>query len=210
MPRFPRQLRLPLCLGLAIILPGCASRIRPVEPPPPIDRGYVDLQPGWRLRVVTPVLKSGKYKADFKETAARGGGVQLEVGDDFVGYETSYYEVGAATSGVVVRFTSAKVTVNGGESPRPQPLVRLFDLPASTRHVRLVFLTRISRADHNQAILAAAKLDELNRLTSDVRADPTANCRSQSESYCEWVPEGIAVRAERRDPANRKNWIPAL
>lgn len=210
MPRFPRQLSLPLCFGLASVLSGCVPRIRPVEPPPSMDQSYVDLQPGWRLRVVTPILKSGKYKADFQETPASGGGVQLAVGDDFVGYETSYYQVGAAESGVVVRFSSAKVTVNGNESPRAQPLVRLFDLPTSARCVRLVFLTRVSRADHNQAILAAAGIDELNRLTSQVMADPATNCRSQGESYCGWVPEGIAVRAEKRDPAHRKDWIPAL
>jgi len=45
----------------------------------------VDLQAGWRIRAVTPILKSGKYKPELKETAVAGSGVELSAGDDFIG-----------------------------------------------------------------------------------------------------------------------------
>lgn len=209
MPSCPWRFCIFLCLGITVVGAGCVRHVPPVEPAPTTVRTYVDLQPGWRIRAVTPVLKSGKYVADFKELPSSGGAIELSGGDDFVGYETSYYRVSpAAQSGVSVEFISSTVTIEGKKSQTQQPIVRLFQMPAAVRHVRLVFLTRVSRADHNQAILAAAELDELDRLTKLVEADPATNCRSQDNSYCEWVPEGIAVRAEKIDPAHRRNWIP--
>jgi hypothetical protein len=190
---------------------ACLRHVPAVEPTPTRVRTSVDLHPGWRIRVVTPVLKSGRYIADFKETLSTSGAIELSAGDDFIGYETSYYRVShAAQSGVYVEFMSSTVTLEGKESQKSQPIVRLFQMPRDARHVRLLFLTRVSRADHNQAILGAAELDELDRLTELVEADPAANCRPQpNNAYCEWIPEGIAVRAEKPDPAHRRNWIPA-
>jgi len=200
--------QLPICLLMMAALVGCARRVRAPEPMKMLDRSYADLQPGWRIRVVTPILKSGKYKPDFKENAVVGGGVELAAGDDFVGYETSFYSVTVRTgAGVAITFASSESTIKGKSSPQPQPLVRLFDFPASARYVRLLFLTRVSRADHNQAILAAATLADLTLLTQQVEADPAANCRSEGDNHCEWVPEGIAVRVEHRDPAHHSTWL---
>lgn len=207
------RLRRFACLGTVALCLACAAP-RPKVPPPPDGnytfRRYTDLQPGWRIRAVTPILKSGKYKPELKEIGANGNTVELSSGDDLIGYETSYYSVRPGKSGVVIVFVSAANTINGKTTRKTNPLVRLFDFPASTRYVRLVFLTRISRADHNQAILAAANLDDLNRLTDEVESDPNANCKSQGESGCTWVPEGIAVRPEMRDPDHRNNYVPAI
>jgi hypothetical protein len=171
----------------------------------------VDLQPGWRIRVVTPVLKSGRYAPDFKTMPSSSGATELSAADELVGYEASYYRViPAARSGVSIEFKSSTVSIGAKESQNQQPVVLLFQMPKAARHVRLVFLVRVSHADHNQAILAASELDELDRLTKEVEADPATNCKSRDASYCEWVPEGITVRAEKIDPAHRKNWIPAF
>jgi hypothetical protein len=189
---------------------GCAARVPHTSLPPPVGRSFIDLQPGWRIRTVTPILKSGTYLPEFKETALVGGTVEITTGDDLIGYETSYYTVvPGKESGVAIAFASAENTINGRTSRKPQPLVRLFDFSPSAQYVRLVFLTRVSRADHNQAVLAASDMAALDNLTQQVEADPAANCKSQGESYCMWVPEGIAVRPEKRDPAHRNNWIPA-
>lgn len=211
MPSFLRHSCITISLALAAISPGCVRHRPPVAPPPPVARTYVDLQPGWRIRVVTPVLKSGKYMTEFKEMPSSTSAMELSAGDDFVGYETSYYRVTRARgSGIFIEFISSAVTIEGKESRKPRPIVRLFDIPASARRVRLVFLTRVSRADHNQAILAASELNDLDRLTELVQFDPPANCKTQANTYCEWVPEGIAVRAEKSDPAHRRKWIPAM
>jgi hypothetical protein len=156
-------------------------------------------------------LKSGRYVADFRETSSASGAIELSAGDDLVGYETSYYRVShAAQSGVHIEFMSSTVAIEGKELQKSQPMVRLFQMPRGARHVRLLFLARVSRADHDQAILSAAGPAELDRLTELVEADPAANCRPQpNNAYCEWIPEGIAVRAEKPDPAHRRDWIPA-
>jgi hypothetical protein len=210
MSSFPWRYCILFCLGITVVGAGCVRHVPPVEPVPAAVRTYVDLQPGWRIRVVTPVLRSGKYMADLRAMPSSAGAIGLSAGDDFVGYETSFYRVSpTAQSDLSIEFVSSTVTIEGKVSQKQQPIVRLFQMPAAARHARLVFLTRVSGADHNQAILAAAELDELDRLTKLVEADPTTNCRSQDNSYCEWVPEGIAVSAEKLDPAHRRNWIPA-
>jgi hypothetical protein len=196
--------------AITAALAGCAMRTRPVVPPPVTDRDYIDLQPGWRIRAITPILKSGAYKPELKEATASGGSVQISAGDDFVGYETSYYSVRPGKpAGVVVAFVSAETNIDGKVTGTQQPRVHLFDFPASARYVRLFLLTRVSRADHNQAILAAPTLEDLNSLTERVRADPAVGCTSRADSHCEWVPEGIAVRPERSDRSHPNHYIPA-
>jgi len=49
-------------------------------------RYYIDLEPGWRLRVVTPILKDGGY-------VVKTQGETVEPG--FLGYEVSFYDVRA-------------------------------------------------------------------------------------------------------------------
>jgi hypothetical protein len=200
-----------LCLGISVVGTGCVRRVPPTAPAPAAIRTYVDLQPGWRIRVVTAVLKSGRYVPDFRETPSSSGTIELSAGDEFLGYETSYYRVLATgQSGISIAFMSATLTIGGKDSEKARPTVLLFQIPKAARYMRLVFLTRVSHADYNQAILSATELDDLDRLTKEVENDPATNCRSQDASYCEWVPEGIAVRAEKKDPAHRKNWIPAF
>jgi len=205
----PTRLQMFLCLAVTAVGIGCATRVPRTEPSPNIGHSYVDLQPGWRVRTVTPILKSGKYKPELKEMATPRGAAELSAGDDFVGYETSYYAVvPGEESGVTIAFVSAARTINGKTSRQSQPLVRLFDFSGS-QYVRIVFLMRVSQADHNQAILAAATPDDLDRLTQRVEADPAINCTPHVQSYCTWVPEGMAVRPEKRDPAHRNGWVPA-
>lgn len=207
--KIPTRAHLSLGFAVAAVFLGCAVRAPHAGPLPPIGRSFVDLQPGWRIRTVTPILRSGKYVPEFREATGVGGSAEITTGDDFIGYETSYYTVEPGErSGVAIALISAEATINGKTS-RPQPRVRLFDFSSRAQYVRLVFLTRVSRADHNQAILAASDIAILDNLTQQVEADPAANCKSQEGSYCVWVPEGIAVRPERPDPAHRRHWIPA-
>ena len=68
---------------------------------------------------MTPVLKSGKYVTDFKEMPSSGGAIELSAGDDFVGYETSFYRVSpSAQSGVSIELMSSAVTVDGKDSQK--------------------------------------------------------------------------------------------
>jgi hypothetical protein len=172
-------------LLLAIVLSGCAARKAPVAPTA-VDRAdYIDLQPGWRLRVVTPVLKSGAYELAYYAVRSRNG------------------------TGVRLEFLSAEITEEGKTTAQSRPLAPLFQLPRSVKYVRLIFLTRMSRADHDMAVAAAAEPDDLDALTRRVLDDP-ADCKSEARTYCAWIPQGIAVAPELQRMTNGVGqWIPA-
>jgi hypothetical protein len=190
-----------LCVSgcvLAILLGGaCERRAARIDAPPELVPGFVDLRPGWRLRVVTPLLKSGGYT------------LTVAAGDELEGYETSYYSVAPhPKGGVRIAFASADVTKQGASAPQPRPVAPLFDLPAGARFVRLIFLTRVSPTDHDMAVVAAADPTALSRLTAEVQADSRA-CVSARRSYCSWIPLGIAVRPESRTgESGAGDWAP--
>lgn len=202
--------RLFLCFAIAASLPGCAYRAVHSDAKPFVDRGYVDLQPGWRIRVITPILKSGKFKVQLHEIAGSNDPLAVATGDDFLGFETSYYAVNAREgTGVAIAFASAELKKEGKTVRQTRPLITLFDLPENAHYVRLVFLVRVSQADHDQVILAANDPGELDALTQRVQANPVENCTKSAESFCSWVPEGISVQPEKLESARRKNWVPA-
>jgi hypothetical protein len=202
-----------LFLTFAIIatVSGCIHR----QPPEPAtvsnERAFVDLQAGWRIRVVTPMLKSGTIKAQTQELRSSNGTVSLKISNDFEGYETDFYSARAqAKAGIDVQFVSAEVTdINGKKTTKSQPIVPLFIFPRGIEHVRLLFLTRVSQAEHNEAIIGAASLAELEQLTQRVAANPDDDCGNSTNEVCSWVPEGISVQPEKK-PNKSKEWIPAL
>jgi hypothetical protein len=150
------------------------------------------------VRAITPILKSGGYQVKPQPQTAEGNTVTLSVGSDFLGYETSHYEVKPRRgAGVDVVFTGAEVTKDGATTAESRSIARLFQLPRSARFVRLIYLIRVSDADHNMALAAADRIETLEALTRQVKADPAGGCKSRGRAYCSWIPEGIAVRAER-------------
>jgi hypothetical protein len=160
--------------------------------------GHADLVPGWRLRVITLLTKSGSFR--LKETAEQTGSNTLTVrtDGDFLGHETAYYAVIRRTRepGVSVRLESVEAAVGGATEKRKDPKERLFDLPPWARHVRLVFLTRASSADHDMAIVGARTYWDLEQATAPVQVTPQTGCRTTANVYCAWVPAGIAVTPE--------------
>jgi hypothetical protein len=198
-------------LALACLLTGCAARKVAVHPSA-VDRAeYIDLQPGWRLRVVTPVLKSGGFQLQPAGQQFSGSTITLSAGADFLGYELAYYAVRSRNgAGVRVEFSSAEITKEGQVSAQSRPLAPLFQLPRSARYVRLIFLTRISRADHDMAVVAARESQALDALTRRVLADPASACTTETLTYCAWIPKGIAVAPEQRRVTDGVGqWVPA-
>jgi len=188
-------------IATAVILIGCSAHRPPNPATPLVARGYVDLEAGWRIRVVTPITRSGTFQLPTAPTEDSGHSVTLNSGDDFLGYELAYYAVTALPSdGVAVSFVRADRIVGGTTSKEANPQVRLFDLPESYRYIRLVLLTRLSQADHNEAIIAALNVADLEDLTEQLQANPETNCKRESRGICSWVPIGISVQAERREP----------
>lgn len=151
-----------LCLFAAIFLTGCASRTTRVSIPSSenarLQSSYIDLQPGWRLRVVTPLTKSEIYEVAPDEGKREGGMITLAAGGDFLGYETSFYTVRPqGRKGVRIQFASGEQTKNGITSVEAHRQLQLFDLPRGDKYVRLLYLARVSRRDHNMAVIAARR-----------------------------------------------------
>ena len=64
----------------------------------------MELEAAWRVRVITPKLKSGGFLLKRAEQHESGNTITLRAGDEFLGYETAPYGVEArAEGGVGVR-----------------------------------------------------------------------------------------------------------
>ncbi|MCU1274358.1 MAG: hypothetical protein JWO48_1789 [Bryobacterales bacterium] len=198
-------------LVLACALTACAPRRVQVPTPAATEPSdYIDLRPGWRLRVVTPILRSGGYRLQPVDQQASGNTITVSTGTDFLGYETAYYAVRARGRGLRVEFSSAEISQDGKTALHPQPVAHLFQLPRNARYVRLIYLLRASKADHDMAVVGATEMDALDVLTHQVQADPSSGCRSDSRSFCSWIPAGIAVRPEVQTDVDGVNqWVPA-
>ena len=171
---------------------------------------YIDLEPGWRLRVIVPITRSGKYVVNTAVQQQSGSDVTMSVNHDFIGYETDYYAIDPhGRHGLKILFASAEQTIDGKTTPESAPRLRLFQLARDARYVRLLYLRRESDSDHDMAVLATSKPQLLAQLTSLVQTDPQ-NCVTKPHEACYWIPAGIAVRPEKRDTAAAGNaWLPA-
>jgi len=192
--------RLILYVGVVTLLAGCGPRAVRIAATAavPANNDYLDIQAGWRLTAVTPILKSGGYVLKTTDkTTISGNGFTLSAGTDFVGYEVAHYEVIGQRGGRVrVEFNSAEVTKEGKTQPQPQSIAPLFQVARRANYLRLIYLIRISQADHNMAVVAARKIDALDSLTRQVQTNPADGCKVDQRASCTWIPEGIAVRAE--------------
>lgn len=211
------------CLLLLSSLGACRKVMPARAPVRQTSRNWIDLEPGWRIRVVTPIQRSGSYivrfspgkgsspepAAQVRELPDRKLDITVTASRDFLGYEMSLYTVSAhRRGGVVIDFQSATANIGGTSSARSQPVQPLFQLPSWARSVRLLHMLRASSADHNAAILAGRDAGELDHLTALVEADPSA-CRGYRNSTCQWVPAGMAARPERRImEQGAEQWLP--
>lgn len=192
--------RLIIYIGVLTLLTGCASRTVRIAATPAVsaNNDYLDIQAGWRLTAVTPILKSGGYVLKTPDKLTSGSnGFTLSAGTDFEGYEVAHYEVKAQSGGRVrVEFNSAEVTKEGKTLPQPQSIAPLFQMARRATYLRLIYLIRISQADHNMAVVAARNIDALDAMTRQVQTNPAEGCKVDQRASCAWVPDGIAVRAE--------------
>ena len=200
------------CLALLVLPFGCARkavRVPTASAPLAADTSYLDLQPGWRLRVITPLLRSGGYLPKTVSEQTAGNTVTFSAGNDFLGYETAYYAVTKRKrAGVRITLSSAETTKDGTTTQQEEPVAHLFQLPHHSRYIRLLYLQRMSEADHNMAVLASNRMSTLQSLTGQVEANPSA-CISDDSTSCSWIPAGIAVRPERPESINGVQWTPA-
>ena len=205
-------------VAVGLLLDGCATRTHPlpvsaIQPNGPRD--FIDLQTGWRLRVVTPVMKSGKYKVETTNAqSAMGTDGRLTVtataNQDFLGYERAYYSVSAdGANRLRLAPFSAMMIKEGTEVQDLKPIVPIPALPGYVRFIRLLYVTRVSRADHAMAMIASQQQDAMEFLTRQVSEEPNA-CKSGKRIYCSWIPDGVSVVPERYAlRGSAMDWVPA-
>ena len=163
----------PLSIGLLLTAAGCSRKVvRPPAPSEPfVENPYLDLEPGSNLRIVLPLPKAEFEIAHFRVIGQRRGRVALQ-------------------------FLSAEVSKDGKTVPEPRAPVLPFALPPKAAHIRLLYLQRLSQADHNMAVVAADRMDILEAATQQIRAYPNS-CHSDDKIICSWVPPHVAVRPEK-------------
>ena len=115
---------------------------------------------------------------------------------DLAGYQLSYYSVEDGGDGKArLRFASAETTRDGRTIAEKSAPTLPFVLPKKTGHIRLVYLIRVSKSDHNMAVVFSKKWDALNAFTKQLQRNPEV-CNNRGEVSCVWVPAQIAVRPE--------------
>ena len=188
-----------------LLSPGCAPKAAIRTPTTatksPADNSYMDLTPGWRLRILVPVLNSGGSQVALGSARTNGNTIVLSAAN-LLGYELSYYSVeGKGDGRVRLRFTTAEKTIDGKTVPEPNAPKLPFPLPAKSEYIRLIYLVRKSQSDHNMAITASKNLNALNVFTEKLK-DNSDICKRNGEISCIWVPSGIAVRPEPLSPSS--------
>jgi hypothetical protein len=195
--------RLLLVLTAVLIATGgCSRKIVSVPVASNIAKpdDYMDLEPEWKLRIVVPLLKSGGFRPALTGQQTDGNTISMSA-EDLLGYEVSHYVAnGKTASRVRLAFVSAEATREGKTVSEAHAPALPFPLPQGREHIRLVYLVRVSQADHNMAIVAAKRLDALNAFTKRLRENPSICAEKEKDIFCSWVPAGIAVRPESRMP----------
>jgi hypothetical protein len=191
-------------LCLTLLLASCANKAHaPVATAPAVkwpvkSPDFVDLLPDWHVREITPIFASGGFVAKTGTAKEEGDITHLTItisGSDFQGYETALYSLKPKPGGGVdAKLESVEANKLGTITKEAKPRALLFQFPRRVRYIRLLYLLRVSTADHNMAVLGSNDVDQLNDLTKQVQSDP-ANCRTLRRAYCSWVPQGIAVNA---------------
>lgn len=194
-------------LVLVVLLNGCARLPAPQPPALPGGPTFVELEAAWRVRVITPKLKSGGFLLKKAEQQESGNTITLGAGDEFLGFETATYGVEArAGVGVRVRLLGVDFNREGAITHSAKSFAPRLRIHGRFRRVRLLYMQKVSDADHAMAVLAAPDSPRLAVLTRSVQASPETACRTNRGQYCEWIPAGVAVRPER---PNGSNWVPA-
>ena len=205
---------------------GCAHP-KAAIPGPPVDHTsseWIDLQPGWRVRVITPVVAGGGYlvkttpilgqttdgEASERRSPSATNAIVVSANSNLIGYGVSLYKVKPRREGGVrVVFDSAEMHEKELVKRSRKPIDLPFQFTKTARCVRILHLSRGTH-DHNAAILAANSLSALEGLTREVESRPAA-CQAGTDASCSWIPPGIAVIPESWRASDRQGqWQPAF
>jgi hypothetical protein len=185
-----------LALRIAESLPIDPTAANALLQPDVLHGGYVDLGPHHRLKVVSPVFKEGSLPgaSSLEATAVSGSNgtltVDVKSSADLLGYETAWFAVEPRLDRAGVRFVGgpAELHIAGKSTEESQSRFNYFRFAPDAAYFRLFFLTRLSGADHDIAILSARTRAELDEQTAN-----TEKCGTPAEPRCILIPKEVAV-----------------
>lgn len=156
----------------------------------PLGAGYLDLRPGYRLRVVSPILREGVRTAevvvDKVESAPGGLAITARSSADLLGYETAQFVVGPGG----FEPQGAEARVDGVVTRSAASRFRHFAFAPEARLFRMLFLTRRSDADRDALVVAARSEAEMERATRELNEAP-GRCDAWEEgSFAVWKHGG--------------------
>jgi hypothetical protein len=167
--------------------------------------GAVNLEPGFRLKVLAPLLKPGFQEVKIVQPVNPSGGpLELTV-EGLEGYETAYYAVQPRDGGGV-QFALSPVEQNRLDvvtHPHEATAFKLRMAP-DARFFRLMFLRRASIADRDISLLGAPQwgllLDSAQRF--DTIAGAVDDCDKVQGLACVAVSKQVAILSEVGIEAN--------
>lgn len=184
-----------------------AARSLPLEPstarklltPSERSDGYIDLRPGHRLRVASPVFAEGApaNASTFEQvgpTEVQGPAsltVTVKTSDDVRGFELDWYAVERAAGGARIVPLSAELFVEGEPQQLDAPRSNPFVFHPSAAYFRLMFLARLEvDPDHDILVLGAATPTALEERYDRIRAEPSL-C-GEEVGFCAAAPRETA------------------
>jgi hypothetical protein len=191
---------LPLATLIAEALPAKPEAEQTLLHPNPAISGYVDLGPDYKLKVVSPILREGAppgasaLKAETVTAEGHSISIDIKTSDDFLGYETAWYAMASRDDrpGSRIVAISAQASIGAEVKSEAGPRRDYFRFAPDAAYFRLFFLTRVSHADHDLAILAAPTRAVLDEHTRQFEADPEL-CGKMAGVSCVLIPKDVAV-----------------
>jgi len=194
-----------LATRIAEALPSKQVAEQSLLHPSPAVSGYVDLGPGYKLRVVSPILREsaapGASALAVETVTGEGHSINIDVkaSDDLLGYETAWYtlEPRGGSPGLRIVPGSAEARIGADVKPETGPRTNYFAFAPDEAYFRLFFLTRVSHADHDLAMLGAPTRAALDEHTKQFEADPGLCAEKLSAKIsgvaCLLIPKEVGV-----------------
>ena len=160
--------------------------------------GYVDLGPGNRLQVDSPIFRDGTRSdapvIDSTVTSGTSHSINVDVKPSpaLLGFERAWYAVvpRLGQPGYSIVPLSAERHINGQTEARPVPTTNYFRFDHDAAWYRLLY-----RADRTIVVIGATSYAELDRRAKQVDADLVA-CQSLAGHSCALVPANVGVNPD--------------
>ena len=178
------------------LAPGVARRLLHASER---HEGYLDLRPGYRIRVTRPLLREGAApdaaalsdRLDVEAAEGLNLTITVETSEDLIGFERAWYAVLPRAAGAEIQALTATQHIDGETMEFERPSRADFPFDPSAGYFRLLFLSRMEESPSNDILaLGAPTPAALEARYERVRDDPE-RCASEP-GFCIRAPRDVA------------------